>query len=287
MARPQVRGRLARSFDTFVAAKRAPRSLLPASRFLLRSPATHIPRVELEEVHVAARLILLRENQQFVVELQDGSYTIGNEAPADIVIPDPAIASRHAGLTVTGEKVVLTDLGSNRGTAVNGLRVMQFDEREIRPGDRITMGDATFAIGGGDGGPAFLGPQKPILVVNGKVVRELEEGRYVIGRSPHADIQIDDTSVSGRHAELEVSKGKVRLRDLGSTNGTWLDAGQVRESDVEEVTSRNRIQIGDVILNIQYRSAEESAGSPESATAPPADDSSDGGILGFLFGKKK
>ena len=41
-----------------------------------------------------------------------------------------------------------------------------------------------------------------------------------IGRNGH--IRIEDPSLSRGHAELRLVDGKIRLRDLGSTNGTFL-----------------------------------------------------------------
>jgi pSer/pThr/pTyr-binding forkhead associated (FHA) protein len=50
------------------------------------------------------------------------------------------------------------------------------------------------------------------------------EGRtYTIGRAGH--IRIDDPSVSRGHAEIRFIDGKIRLRDLSSTNGTFLVKG--------------------------------------------------------------
>ena len=43
---------------------------------------------------------------------------------------------------------------------------------------------------------------------------------YIIGREGH--IYINDATVSKQHAEIQVTNGEVYLRDLGSTNGTFL-----------------------------------------------------------------
>ncbi len=44
--------------------------------------------------------------------------------------------------------------------------------------------------------------------------------RFIIGRD--GDISIDDESVSMRHAELQLRGQEIYMRDLGSTNGTFL-----------------------------------------------------------------
>ena len=50
---------------------------------------------------------------------------------------------------------------------------------------------------------------------------KLMEGRaFIIGREGH--IYIDSSIASKNHAEIRVSRGKILLRDLGSTNGTYL-----------------------------------------------------------------
>ncbi len=53
---------------------------------------------------------------------------------------------------------------------------------------------------------------------------ELDNRTYIIGREGH--IYIDDRAVSKQHAELQVFAGKFFLRDLNSTNGTFLVEGK-------------------------------------------------------------
>ncbi|MFN0062339.1 MAG: FHA domain-containing protein [Myxococcaceae bacterium] len=55
----------------------------------------------------------------------------------------------------------------------------------------------------------------------------LLRGTMLVGRLPGSGIQVDDDSVSRRHAELEVQGAVVRLRDLGSANGTFLNGARV------------------------------------------------------------
>ncbi len=47
-----------------------------------------------------------------------------------------------------------------------------------------------------------------------------ENRTYIIGREGH--IYINDATVSKQHAEIQVINGEVYLRDLNSTNGTYL-----------------------------------------------------------------
>lgn len=51
-------------------------------------------------------------------------------------------------------------------------------------------------------------------------VRSMESRTYIIGREGH--IYINDPTVSKQHAEIQIINGEVYLRDLNSTNGTFL-----------------------------------------------------------------
>jgi DNA-binding NtrC family response regulator len=64
----------------------------------------------------------------------------------------------------------------------------------------------------------------------------------VIGRNAACKIVLDDAKVSAVHAELVATENGVRLRDLGSRNGTF--AGTVRVGDVV-LTSPCKLRLGD------------------------------------------
>lgn len=59
---------------------------------------------------------------------------------------------------------------------------------------------------------------------------ELSEGLVSIGRNPTNDYRISDPTVSSFHCELEITPAGVMVRDLGSTNGTFVDDARVEES---------------------------------------------------------
>jgi len=61
---------------------------------------------------------------------------------------------------------------------------------------------------------------------------ELGVGNHIVGRSPAAEFPLKVESVSGKHAVFEVAAdGKVRFRDLGSTNGTFSGGVKVEEGE--------------------------------------------------------
>jgi hypothetical protein len=52
-----------------------------------------------------------------------------------------------------------------------------------------------------------------------------------IGRSDACDISVKDSSMSGKHAEVSKINGEIRVKDMGSANGIWLNGERV--DDVE------------------------------------------------------
>jgi len=60
----------------------------------------------------------------------------------------------------------------------------------------------------------------------------LISARLLIGRSSICQLVLADDTVSRRHAELRVEDGRWLLRDLGSSNGTWVNGRRVIEAEV-------------------------------------------------------
>src|SRR5262249_56643465 len=52
-----------------------------------------------------------------------------------------------------------------------------------------------------------------------------------VGRTGHVEITLEDTSISRRHAELALNEIGWVLRDMGSTNGTYLNGTRVGRAD--------------------------------------------------------
>jgi len=67
----------------------------------------------------------------------------------------------------------------------------------------------------------------------------------MIGRDPQNNIVLESDSVSRRHAALERSDAGRILRDLGSTNGSYLNDIQVRSA---LLTNGDLVKVGDTIF---------------------------------------
>ena len=70
----------------------------------------------------------------------------------------------------------------------------------------------------------------------------LGTGRSTIGRHPESSIFFDDITVSRRHAEVILSGNEVKVTDVGSLNGTYLNQRQIDSS--QQLVPGDVLQIG-------------------------------------------
>ena len=71
-----------------------------------------------------------------------------------------------------------------------------------------------------------------LLSTAGDQTIELQPGRtLIVGRAVTSDVPIYDPTISRKHAEVAIAGGVVRVKDLGSSNGTFLNGARVTEAD--------------------------------------------------------
>jgi hypothetical protein len=86
-------------------------------------------------------------------------------------------------------------------------------------------------------------------VIDGRErIIEIEAGRHVAGSSPVADVHIPVPGVSARHAVLHASREALRVEDLGSANGTFVEGVRVRYA---EVPAGAELRLGPVRLDVE------------------------------------
>ncbi|HYH95926.1 GGDEF domain-containing protein [Hyalangium sp.] len=77
---------------------------------------------------------------------------------------------------------------------------------------------------------------------------DLQQAEVMIGRSSKADICVDQESVSRLHAQITNSKKGVRIRDMGSTNGTFVNDQAVEDGGEQELRNGDLVKIGRTIF---------------------------------------
>jgi len=74
---------------------------------------------------------------------------------------------------------------------------------------------------------------------------ELPSRPLTIGRAPAADLQIADEKISRIHCGIRPEGNAFLIKDLGSTNGTWVNDHRVREATLRFGDS---IRLGHTVL---------------------------------------
>lgn len=74
-----------------------------------------------------------------------------------------------------------------------------------------------------------------------------------IGRTAPADIIIPDPRVSRLHCKVELAGDQLRVSDLNSTNGTYIDSKRVEDAALLDIGSV--LQVGNVSLKHEVRSS--------------------------------
>jgi predicted component of type VI protein secretion system len=90
----------------------------------------------------------------------------------------------------------------------------------------------------------------------------------LVGRSDEARFRLRQDSVSRRHCEFFIEDDAVHVRDLGSTNGTFLDGAEIAADTATVVPPGAVVQVGGMAFRVDYESA--ARGSTDDDTVPLA-----------------
>jgi diguanylate cyclase (GGDEF)-like protein len=80
---------------------------------------------------------------------------------------------------------------------------------------------------------------------------QINKNSSSIGRSPNNDVEIDESSVSKRHATIFKTAKGYSIEDLRSQNGTWVDGSLIPSGKRIEIESGTPISIGNVLVSVE------------------------------------
>ena len=92
------------------------------------------------------------------------------------------------------------------------------------------------------------------------------KGDTVIGRSKKCGLQIVSPSVSRSHCKIQLSEKRVTVTDLGSANGTFLNAGKLNAGEEYSLFEGARLNVGGIRFLVSFK---------EQAVEPAADNPAD------------
>ncbi|MDR3152520.1 MAG: DUF3662 domain-containing protein [Bifidobacteriaceae bacterium] len=114
----------------------------------------------------------------------------------------------------------ISDYASSQGYSFSQAVKVIFEENvELEKGDFKIM---SVKVSPNDKIPVLPNKSKYTIDVNGRRY-PLAKNIITVGRSQDADIVIDDTSVSRKHIQFEITDDGVIAKDLGSTNGMRVE----------------------------------------------------------------
>jgi pSer/pThr/pTyr-binding forkhead associated (FHA) protein len=218
------------------------------------------------------------EGKTTVVPLVRDEITIGRKEGNTIRLTERNVSRRHARIRkVNGGSFVVEDLGSYNGIKVNGRRIDK--ECPVKPGDQIAIGDYLLAlqeetvaevpesavtvpnampagaVAQADtamlvappvAAPVALRPPARLVMISPPAPGAeyaFSRPRMRIGRSEELDIVVNHKSISREHAEVERIGDRIRIRDLGSANGTRVNGRDVSD---HEIAPGDVIELGQV-----------------------------------------
>jgi predicted Zn finger-like uncharacterized protein len=122
----------------------------------------------------------------------------------------------------------------------------------VQPPGAASAQDAGATLGGADAhrmGLIQLPKDKrySLAVIQGAATGQIfpiSKTRTIVGRSG-SDINLDDPEASRQHAALEIVGDVAILRDLGSTNGSWIELDRVEQ---HELSNQQEFRIGSHVL---------------------------------------
>ncbi len=98
----------------------------------------------------------------------------------------------------------------------------------------------------------------------------IDSDAFVIGRRPGVNMQVASVRVSGRHAEILRVGDLLLIRDLGSTNGTFVNRRRVRQPT--PIGDGDHIEIADLEFRLEYQRLTSDSGINIKKTAACVDE---------------
>ncbi len=212
------------------------------------APAAQRPKV-------AIRVVRADGGPEALIPMRGDVLLAGRQG--DLALPDdPFVAETQVRFFFSGTRLAVEDVGGGNGVFTR-LRA----ERELPVGSEVRMGRQRMVLEpipaltpAPDGATAWGSPDmgfrfRLVQLIEGGIrggAYPLKDGDNTVGRE-QGDISFPtDGFVSGRHANLHVAQDRLLVRDLGSSNGTFL-----RLSAPTFVDNQDQFLIGRQLVRVE------------------------------------
>jgi pSer/pThr/pTyr-binding forkhead associated (FHA) protein len=110
-----------------------------------------------------------------------------------------------------------------------------------------------------------------------KFIREIDKNEATLGAAPDNDIVLSYPRISRKHIQIERIGDVITVKDLGSTNGLFVNDERVSSADI---TTDDKITIGNVVLQISLERRKKADGTVGQAVEKKTEEED---ILGGLY----
>lgn len=179
-----------------------------------------------------------RDRRQEAIWLVDPLFTVGSSPTNSLVINEAGISSVHIEIRTENNQTTILNKDPAVACYINDEKVLS--EKVLTAGDVIKLGNIQLdvidphstqyqsAIGLKPGKPPEWRLKSTASWMENEVFTI--DKKASLGRDANCDISIPVEHLSRRHAEVEVKGGKLLVRDLDSSNGTYLNGNKITES---------------------------------------------------------
>ena len=175
-------------------------------------------------------------------------WIVGRGDAAHIRIDMPMVSTRHVAVRQHDGVLHVRDLGSSNGTWLAPNRTQPLGQAwvPVTAATVLHLGSYRLPV-------SYL--RQRLAALSAPAQQNIATGhgraeRIVIGRDPSCDITIDSPQVSRQHAELTRRGQGWLVRDLGSSNGTWIDG---RRIDTAVIDRPSAVYLGSFVVHVDVR----------------------------------
>ncbi|WP_096085557.1 FHA domain-containing protein [Agaribacterium haliotis] len=173
--------------------------------------------------------------------LVDERYSFGTDANNNYQVHGQGVQGVQACIRVNGDQLRLENIGGSNCVRRNGQSIA--DHCELQSGDELDIGDSSFVIED----PKKLRQQQAQKTLQAgqhwtlqgrntamanKVIA-LPPGSKTIGRSHECDVCLNVVHLSREHARITVSNNQIRIEDLASSNGTFVNGERIKSKQLK------------------------------------------------------
>ncbi|MBE7446433.1 MAG: FHA domain-containing protein [Planctomycetia bacterium] len=208
-----------------------------------------------------ARIVSL-QNPEIRFEISSKEILIGRSQDCDICIPEQHISRHQSRISIENNCYVIENLGKNP-IFINGTLV---EKHFLRDGDHISFGSTEYIFHVEESKPGFQEPifEEKTVIVSTPIVKEsiprvvlicpdgqskkydMNKDTFLIGRTPEAEIHLDDPAISRRHCVITKDREGYCIENLSEANPLIFKNKPVKK---RRLISGDQIKMGAYVVS--------------------------------------